>query len=131
MDDRPEHPVHQERDKWPGATPDLGCSTRRSNSSASGGSVRDLVRKISRTCSSRTSSIIKRVGWHPGKRMSLLESSVDGDGASGSLDSAFTGCEDIPAADIDPLLGSRGPRSSIRFSSKLHYQSGVGDTLTW
>lgn len=119
MDLKLEHPAHRPRDKWPTVAPEIGCYPRESTSSTSGASVLDLVRKISRTCTHRTSSILHRVGWRPGKRMTWQPGSLSGDGTtSSSQDPTSPVCEDILVADIDPLLGARGFRSSIRFPSK-------------
>ena len=119
MDLYPEHPVHRQRDKWPSAVPDLGCSPRQSTSSASSGSILDLVRNASRRYSSRTSNILRRASRRAGKgMMSWNTTSTDEDRASSSQDSSLPACEDITVPDNHPLLGPRSLRSSIRFSSK-------------
>lgn len=114
-----EHPGRRYRPKWPSAPPELECATVESSTSAGSDTISKLVRKLSRSCSSRASSILKRASWRPDKRMSWYQESLDGNADSLSRNSSVSEmCENMPTGDLDPLLGSRRLRSSVRFSSE-------------
>ncbi|SPO00567.1 uncharacterized protein DNG_03315 [Cephalotrichum gorgonifer] len=121
--------MHQHRPKWPTATPELECSTRASGSSTSDDSILRLVRKVSRTCSTRASSVFKRAGWRPDKRIPLHPLGPEG-GGDGDDDGGGDGdgispqrsrspvCESGLVSDLDPLIGAGGSvPSSIWFAS--------------
>src|SRR5690606_20387442 len=69
------------------------------------------------------STILKRASWRLDKRMSWYQESLDGNADSCyRISSISETCENTPTNDLDPLLGSRRLRSSVRFSSKFRCQ---------
>lgn len=116
-----EHPGRRHRGKWPSAPPELECAMVESSTSTGSDPILKLVRKLSRSCSSRASSILKRASWRPDKRMPWYQESLDGNADSLSRNSSVSEiCENMSTNDLDPLLGSRRLRSSVRFSSEFH-----------